>query len=114
MCIRDRYIAAAFTEYFDIDADIAEKLKRKVNLSIGGESETYKVLDGDKEYSFPADKVNEIVFASLDEVCENIEFCITDSRFVIPEYVPLSITGGGICYIRGAKEHIDVYKRQSF
>ncbi len=99
------YITAALTEYFDIDADIAEKLKRKVNLSIGG-NETYKILDGDKEFTFPVDKVNEIVFASLDEVCENIEFCITDSRFVIPEYVPISVTGGGICFMRGAKEHL--------
>lgn len=100
------YIAAMLTEFFDIDADIAEKLKRKVNLSVGGENDSYKVVDGDKEYTFPADKVNEIVFASLDDLCESIEFCITDSRFVIPEYVPLSLTGGGICLMRGAKEHI--------
>lgn len=100
------YIAAMLTEFFDIDPDIAEKLKRKVNLSVEGSSEFYKILDGDKEYSFPADKVNEIVLASLDELCESVEYCLTDSRFVLPEYVLLSLTGGGIAFIRGAKEHV--------
>ena len=28
------------------------------------------------------------------------------SGYVIPEYVPLMVTGGGISYIRGAKEHV--------
>ena len=100
------YITAMFTEFFKINPDIAEKLKRKVNLSLSAADEIYKIVDGDEEYTFPAEKVNEIVFASLDELCENIEYCLTDSRFVIPEYVPLSITGGGISFIRGAKEHI--------
>ena len=27
-------------------------------------------------------------------------------RYNIPEYVPLMITGGGLCFIRGAKEHL--------
>ena len=99
-------IAALLTEFFDIEPDIAEKLKRKVNLSVDGEGESYKIIDGDKEYSFPADKVNELVFESLDELCENVQYCLTDSRFSIPEYVPLSLTGGGVSLIRGAKERI--------
>ena len=100
------YITAMFTEFFNIDPDIAEKLKRKVNLSLASNDEIYKIVDGDEEYAFPAEKVNEIVFASLDELCENIEYCLTDSRFAVPDYVPLSLTGGGIGFIRGAKEHI--------
>lgn len=100
------YITAMFTEFFNIDPDIAEKLKRKVNLSLASNDEIYKIVDGDEEYAFPAEKVNEIVFASLDELCENIEYCLTDSRFAVPDYVSLSLTGGGIGFIRGAKEHI--------
>ena len=81
-----------FTEFFNIDPDIAEKLKRKVNLSLASNDEIYKIVDGDEEYAFPAEKVNEIVFASLDELCENIEYCLTDSRFAVPDYVPLSLS----------------------
>ena len=43
---------------------------------------------------------------SLDALCEEIQNCIDHSGYDIPEYVPLSITGGGISYLRGAKEHI--------
>lgn len=75
-------------------------------MSLASNDEIYKIVDGDEEYAFPAEKVNEIVFASLDELCENIEYCLTDSRFAVPDYVPLSLTGGGIGFIRGAKEHI--------
>ena len=39
-------------------------------------------------------------------LCEEIEKCRENSGYNVPEYVPPLITGGGISYLRGAKEHI--------
>lgn len=100
-------IVAELTRQLDIDPDIAEKLKRKINLSCASrESGEYVVIDGDKEYCFPVARVNQIVFNSLDELCDNVGICLYDYDFELPEYVPLSVTGGGICFIRGAKEYL--------
>lgn len=106
------YITAALTGELGIDPDIAEKLKRKVNLSCNGTSGSYDVIDGNKEYVFSANKVNSIVLSSLDELCDYIGACLNDFELQIPEYVPISLTGGGISFMRGAKEHIS--KRLNF
>lgn len=64
------------------------------------------MIDGDNEYNFSVKNVNDIVVYSLDELCESISACLADAKISIPEYVPISVTGGGVSYIRGAKEHL--------
>ena len=44
--------------------------------------------------------------SSLDTLCENLSLAIENSGYLLPEYVSIMITGGGIAYIRGAKEHV--------
>jgi cell division ATPase FtsA len=101
------HIAGNLAEVLDIDFDIAEKLKRKVNLgNTAKEDESYSVIDGDKEYLFPVKKVNEIVLYSLDELCENIDLCVKGFEEPLPDYIPLSLTGGGVTFIRGYREHM--------
>lgn len=101
------HIAFELTKTLEIDPDIAEKLKKKVNLTCGvTDGGNYEVIDGDREYLFPVKQVNDIVLESLDELCESIGACFTGFDSEIPEYVPLSVTGGGICFMRGAKEHL--------
>ena len=39
-------------------------------------------------------------------MCEEISSTLENTGFSIPEYVSLMITGGGIAYLRGAKEHV--------
>ena len=39
-------------------------------------------------------------------LCEQISDVLETSAYRIPEYVPIMVTGGGISYIRGAKEHL--------
>lgn len=99
------YIAFALTRDLDIAPELAEKLKKKVNLTCNTAG-NYDIIDGDREYSFSVKQVNEIVLKSLDELCECIGQCIADFDMELPEYVPLSVTGGGICFMRGAKEHL--------
>lgn len=100
------YITAILADILNVDMEIAEKLKRKINLTCGESGGNYRIIDGDNEYNFSAKNVNDIVMYSLDELCESISACLADAKIAIPEYVPLSVTGGGISYIRGGKEHL--------
>ena len=100
------YITAAIVEKFSIPFDVAENLKRKVNLSCVVTSSEFDVLDGENGYFYPINEVKNVVIKSLDTLCENIASSLEKSGFIVPEYVPLMVTGGGISYIRGAKEHV--------
>lgn len=98
------YVTASISEKYDIDFSVAENLKRKINLSRKTDG-LEKIENTDGKYYLEED-VKAVIMASLDELCENISQAIDESNYVIPEYVPLLITGGGISYIRGAKEHV--------
>ncbi len=100
------YITAVLCEQFALDFIIAERLKRKVNLCVSSDSNVYEVVDCDNGESYNSVDVNKAIFNSLDELCEKITDTLDSSGFIIPEYVPLMITGGGITYLRGAKEHV--------
>ena len=101
------YITANLAEEFDVEFDIAERLKRKINICLEtSEEDNYEIIDGEEGYYFPSDKVKDIAIDALDNICAEIEKSIISSRLNIPDYVPVYITGGGISYIRGAKEHV--------
>ena len=100
------YITAAIVEKFSIPFEVAETLKRKVNLSCITSTSSFDVLDGEDGQFYPINEVKNAVLSSLDVLCEQLSDYLENSGFVLPEYVPLSITGGGITYIRGAKEHL--------
>ena len=100
------YITAAIVEKFSVDFEVAEKLKRKVNLSCISSSSSFDVLDGENGEYYPINDTKSAVISSLDVLCENISDALEGSGFIIPDYVPLYVTGGGISYIRGAKEHV--------
>lgn len=100
------YITAAISERFSIDFSIAEKIKRKVNLSCTSKNLAYDLIDGDNGEYYNVEDVKKIIKGSLDGLCESISSSLEDSGYSIPEYVPILVTGGGISYIRGAKEHV--------
>ncbi len=99
------FITAALTEKFDMDFDNAEALKKKVNLSRVSVN-TIDVIDIDDGRYYNNEEVKSTVKQSLDELCEKVANAIESSGFVIPEYVPLKITGGGVACLRGAKEYV--------
>ena len=98
------YITAAITEQLDVDFDVAETIKKKVNLSSISQNSPLEIIEGQNGKYFNAEQVKQIIKACMEEFCENVSACLDDLPFVLPEYVPLKITGGGICFIRGAKE----------
>lgn len=99
------YISALITEQLDVDFADAEELKRLVSITRSYEKDFDLIsLDVGKYYN--AQKLAEIVKASLDDLCEELSNCLDNCGYVIPEYVPLFLTGGGVNYIRGAKQHV--------
>jgi len=101
------YITAKLLEDFDLPFGVAEKLKRMINISYNPyEDACYEVEDGMKVYSVPVSKANASVKAVLDEIAEQIAKCVDEGVVNYNGNVILSLTGGGISYIRGAKEYL--------
>lgn len=98
------YITAALVEKFSVPFSVAESIKRKINLSqvVTGQ----EMIDGENGEYYSVNEVKNTVIHSLETLCEDIADAWEKSGFIVPEYVPLMITGGGISYIRGAKEHL--------
>lgn len=97
------YITAALSEKFSLPFNAAEDLKRKVNICSLSSAEYVEVEDGKL---FSSEDIKNSVLLSLDSLCENVADAFDEFGFSLPEYVPLYITGGGIAYLRGAKEHL--------
>ncbi len=100
------YITAGLVDKFGIDFSEAESLKRKVNLGKKTTSSLIDVLETDEGQYYPLDETQKVVRASLDDLCEKVADALETSKLNIPDYVSLMVTGGGIAYIRGAKEHL--------
>jgi cell division protein FtsA len=100
------YITADITQKFQIDFEDAEKLKRKVNLSCLTSSREFDLIDGDNGEYYSVEEIKNVIKDSLDQLCEYVSDALDNSGYVLPDYVTLMVTGGGISYLRGAKEHV--------
>ena len=98
------YVTAALVENFQMEFEVAENLKRKINLSRRAAAD--ELMDCEDGQYYLVESIQSTVLLSLDDLCEKIADTLENSRFTIPDYVPLMITGGGIAYLRGAKEHV--------
>ena len=99
------FITASIAEKLEISFETAEDLKRKVNLCKIS-SNNYELIEGEDGKLYNAEEIRKIMCASLDVLCENLSLSMENSGYVIPEYVPVLITGGGISNLRGAKERV--------
>lgn len=101
------FITSKLTTYYDIPFEVAEKLKRKATVSVNAkENDSYEIIHGDHGLYFNKNEVKKVILSALDDISQNIDECIRNSRIDLPEYIPLLVTGGGISYLRGAKERI--------
>lgn len=99
------YITASLMDKLDLPFDIAEKLKRKINLGYETNAEgKYKIAVNDDLYDIPLQKANFIVRFCIDEIGEKINGILDLWQIDYSSNVPLALTGGGLCYMRGAKE----------
>lgn len=99
------HITEDLKEYLGIKFSTAEKLKRKVNLSLEvDDSETYSVNSSGRVTAFGAKQVNEVVTAKLSTLAKVIRKCLLSCDY--PDNIPYHLTGGGISYIGGARTYL--------
>lgn len=100
------YITGVISENFDVDFDVAETIKRKISVSRITDGNPLEILDGENGKYYSIDELKKLVIMCIDNFCEEVMISLEKVGFTIPDYVPLKITGGGLSFIRGAKEHV--------
>lgn len=99
------YITASLIDAFGLDLDFAEKLKRMINLGFDvNSSGKYTVVFNDDFEIVPIGKANLTVRACIDELAGQIANLLTEWQIECDRNNPIALTGGGIAYMRGAKE----------
>ena len=83
----------------------AESIKRKLVLNWQAhENDTYEVMGKEFINTYSAKAVNEIAEARIEVIANYIQKCIDKCEYEFPDYLPLYVTGGGLCYIKGIKD----------
>lgn len=101
------FITAALCDELNIDFSLAERLKRRINLSVPADTDgIYELNWGEEVYSFSQKKCNSCVREALNVLVEFVDKAIVDSRVRLPRDAVIYLTGGGLSYIRGGKEYL--------
>ena len=101
------FISAGLCELLNIDFPLAERLKRRINLSLPYDSDgIYELNWGEELYSFSQKKCNACVRNVLNDLVEFVDKAIVESRVKLPRDAVIYLTGGGLSYIRGGKEYL--------
>ena len=101
------FISAGLCELLNIDFPLAERLKRRINLSLPYDSDgIYELNWGEELYSFSQKKCNSCVRNVLNDLVEFVDKAIVESRVKLPRDAVIYLTGGGLSYIRGGKEYL--------
>ena len=101
------YITADLSECLKISFSEAEALKRKIVLSIEPNlKDVYEVVIEGNVVPINARNANEIVKARIDVIGAGISKSLGVCKYEYPDYIPISITGGGLNYLKGAKDYL--------
>ncbi len=104
------HITADLMECLKISFPQAESLKRKIVLSIDPEKDdAYQVTTDEGVMPISASLAGEIVECRIEEIAKNILKCLNACEYEYPHYIPVSLTGGGLCYLKGAKDLLAKY-----
>ena len=94
----------------DIDYATAQEILRATDVSGGSVSKELTWTNENGEFSFPVQRINDVVKCALDRLCEQIESFFEkyyrDKTTVALAVNPISLTGEGLPGIAGAAEHI--------
>ncbi len=100
-------ITADITTYLDVPFKQAEKIKSELMLSLAAEEHEMYEYESNGKIEYVSEKsINEIATERIKVIARGIEKCVSLCEYEFPDYTPYSITGGGISFIRGAKEII--------
>lgn len=101
------HITGDLALYLEITFAQAEMLKRKINLSLDmSEDDKYEINSGKEDaLSFAADIANEIVMNRISIMAKTVEKCLGMCKYTFPDYISYHLTGGGLSYIKGARDY---------
>lgn len=100
-------VTADISERFKVPFEVAERFKRKVSLTFKLDMDTpYKVEEKGTTYSINGEQLHETVEYRVKEIANMISKCLDMCEEEYSKYAKMYITGGGLLYIRGIKEHL--------
>ena len=70
------------------------------------DSDYYEINIDNTTQPVSAKLANEIVMARLDMIASLINKCLSQTKYEIGQYMPIYLTGGGLCYLKGAKDYL--------
>jgi len=99
------HIMGDLSECLNLNVREAEELKRQIVLSLKpSANDFYEIQSLGKTKQIFTKLANEIVSDRLDMFCACINTCLKESQS--DEYMPIYLTGGGISYMKGAKDFL--------
>ena len=100
-------VVSDLSECLNISYKEAEELKKQIVLSIVPSfGDGYEVHRDTNVVPISMSETNEIVCARLDMICSLINKCLASINKVELYKMPFYLTGGGICFIKGAKDYL--------
>ena len=97
-------ITADLSNALEISIEDAEELKRQAIITMKPLGVDYYEISTGRKFGVKA--VNEIILFRLDKIVSMIKKCIDTFSTVLPDYIPLCFTGGGINYITGITDYL--------
>ena len=106
--VRDRYALLVDVGYITTTVALARgnALLYLNNFSLGWnarQEDTYEIDGIDNKQTYSAKATNEIVSDRIEMICEYILKCLDSCAYDLPDFLPISITGGGFNFIKGIK-----------
>ncbi len=104
------HITADLMQCLKITFAQAESLKRKIVLSIDPDiNDVYEVPTDEGIVPISAKTAGEIVECRIEDIAKQILKCLNSCEYEYPHYIPISLTGGGLAYLKGAKDMLAKY-----
>lgn len=100
-------VVSDLSECLKISYKEAEELKKQIVLSVIPKlGDGYEIIRQGQTIPISMQDANEIVCARLDMICALINKCLSEINKNDLYKMPFYLTGGGICFIKGAKDYI--------
>jgi len=100
------HITGDIMQRLGIGYTMAEKVKYKAELTrIVDDSDVYEVnVSREQTVAYPAKEVNSIITDRIASIAGMVKKCMDKCDYPYPDFLPYHLTGGGLCYLNGAKE----------
>ncbi len=101
------YISADLARCLRIPFSCAENLNKKIVLCIEpNENDNYDIVIDGKITPVSMKVANAIAQSRIEVIAKGILKCFESWQFNFPDFIPVYLTGGGVSFMKGAKDEI--------